>query len=131
MLWFLFEEIKKEKKYYQKKIENQQIPFHILRKLKNGEDFKYNDILLKSDEYTIDSPDPRSYAYSADTAYSEKIIPHIKHVDLLYHEATFLEGMKDRAIKTQHSTAKDAAKIAMKGEVKSLLLDISLQDIMK
>ena len=119
---FLFEEIKKERNIIKKKIENQQIPFHILRKLKNGEDFKYNDILLKSDEYTIDSPDPRSYAYCADTAYSEKIIPHIKHVDLLYHEATFLEGMKDRAIKTQHSTAKDAATIAMKGEVKKLII---------
>ena len=30
--------------------------------------------------------------------------------------------MKDRAIKTQHSTAKDAATIAMKGEVKKLII---------
>ena len=33
-------------------------------------------------------------------------------MDLLYHEATFLEDKRDRANKTLHSTALDAAKIA-------------------
>jgi ribonuclease Z len=41
---------------------------------------------------------------------------------LLYHEATFAESEKERAKITYHSTAREAAEIAQKAEVKRLLL---------
>ena len=41
---------------------------------------------------------------------------------MLYHETTFLEKHKDLALKTKHSTSKDAAKIAAKAKVKKLLI---------
>lgn len=63
-----------------------------------------------------------SYAYCSDTAYNESILPHIQGVDILYHESTFLEADKEKAIKTFHSTAKDAALIAQKAGIKKLLL---------
>jgi len=65
---------------------------------------------------------PRSYAYCTDTAYSEDIIPYIKGVDLLYHEATFLHNMAAAAREKLHSTAFEAATIAAKAEVKKLLI---------
>jgi ribonuclease Z len=40
----------------------------------------------------------------------------------LYHEATFLESEADKAQKTMHSTAKEAAKIAKLANVKNLIL---------
>ena len=43
-------------------------------------------------------------------------------MDLLYHEATFLEQMKERAKKTQHSTAKDAATIAKEADIDRLII---------
>ena len=43
-------------------------------------------------------------------------------MDLLYHEATFLEQMKERAKKTQHSTAKDAATMAKEANTKRLII---------
>ena len=46
----------------------------------------------------------------------------IKSVDLLYHEATFLDAHENLAKKTKHSTAKQAAKIAKLAEVKKLVL---------
>ena len=46
----------------------------------------------------------------------------IQGVDLLYHESTFLDDMKDRAKSTFHSTAKQAAKIGQLANVKSILL---------
>ncbi|HWY35296.1 MAG TPA: MBL fold metallo-hydrolase, partial [Nitrosopumilaceae archaeon] len=64
----------------------------------------------------------RSYAYCSDTCYFEEIIDQIKEVDLLYHEATFLNNMLERAKMTFHSTALQAATIAKKAEVKRLLL---------
>jgi len=65
---------------------------------------------------------PRSYAYCSDTAYSEEIIQHIRGVDLLYHEATFLHNMVAAAHEKLHSTALEAATIASKAEVKKLLI---------
>ena len=52
----------------------------------------------------------------------EAIVPLIKNVDVLYHESTFLEVHADLCAKTKHSTAKQAAKIAKKAEVGTLIL---------
>ena len=41
-------------------------------------------------------------------------------MDLLYHEATFLESMRDFATKTMHSTAIDAANMAKLANAKKL-----------
>jgi ribonuclease Z len=54
--------------------------------------------------------------------YDESIIPIIQKVDLLYHESTFLESESHLSEKTMHSTAKQAAAIAQKAQVKKLLL---------
>src|SRR6056297_3270479 len=55
---------------------------------------------------------PRSYAFCSDTAYFPSVVEFIKGVDLLYHEATFTEELRDWAERTRHSTAADAARIA-------------------
>ena len=64
----------------------------------------------------------RSYAYCSDTRYSEIVLELIKGVDLLYHESTFLDELSDRAAKTYHSTAKQAAEIAQKAQVGKLII---------
>jgi ribonuclease Z len=65
---------------------------------------------------------PRSYAYCSDTAVYEKIIPWIKGISLLYHEATFLDCDHTLAKQTSHSTALQAATIAQKADVDRLLI---------
>ncbi len=64
----------------------------------------------------------RSFAYCSDTAYKPDIIPLLKDIDLLYHEATFTEDKAENAIATKHSTAKQAAMIARDAGVKKLLI---------
>ena len=64
----------------------------------------------------------KSYAYCSDTAYCEKIIPQILNTTLLYHEATFLQQHTVLASKTMHSTTEQAATIAKKANVGTLLL---------
>jgi ribonuclease Z len=65
---------------------------------------------------------PRSYAYCSDTVFTETILPYIRGVDLLYHEATFLHDMAAVAHVKMHSTAFEAATIASKAGVKRLLI---------
>jgi ribonuclease Z len=65
---------------------------------------------------------PRSYAYCSDTAYDERIIPWIREVDLLYHEATFLHNMAGTSREKLHTTCREAAIIALKAQVKKLLI---------
>ena len=65
---------------------------------------------------------PRSYAYCSDTGYDEQIIPYVNRVGLLYHEATFMQNLAAVASDKLHSTAMEAAAIALKAQVKMLLI---------
>ena len=67
-------------------------------------------------------PATRSYAYCSDTAYTEGIIPYVQQVDLLYHEATFMQDMAEVAAEKLHSTTVEAATCALKSRVKKLLI---------
>jgi ribonuclease Z len=94
-----------------------------IKKLIQGEDILDNrGIEVKSDDVTLPPDRTRAYAFCSDTAYSESILPHIKDVDLLYHESTFLDAEVERATETYHSTAKQAATIAQKAGAKKLIL---------
>ena len=115
---FLFKEKKKERRLSKELITEYNIPVEMMPKLKKGED--WGD--LKNQELTLPAHKSRSYAFCSDTSYSESIVPLIQNVDLLYHESTFLNDMKDRAKSTFHSTAKQAANIALLANVDSLLL---------
>ncbi len=91
--------------------------------IKKGFDFIDEDgNVLANKDITLPPPKPRSYAFCSDTKYTETIINQIKEVDLLYHEATFLEDNTYLAKKTYHSTAKQAAVIAKKANVKKLII---------
>ena len=91
--------------------------------LKRGEDIVTEDGEVVSCERATYIPyDPRSYAYCADTQYSAKVAGLVEGVDLLFHESTFAESDKGLAKKTGHSTAKQAAKVALASGAKRLLL---------
>ncbi len=96
-----------------------------LTDLKKGEDIidvKTGTILYKNKDLTLPSRKSRSYAYCSDTQYYEQIIQQIQNVDVLYHEATFIQEDEMKAKETMHSTALHAAQIASKAEVKKLLI---------
>lgn len=90
---------------------------------KRGEDFIDEDGQVHyAEDYILAEKPVKSYAFCSDTAYFEPIIPHIADVTVLYHEATFTEDMADRAKATFHSTALQAATIAIKANASRLLL---------
>ena len=65
---------------------------------------------------------PRSYAYCSDTAPFPELSQWVQGVDLLYHEATFPQGMEEIAAKTCHSTTLQAAQLAKDAGVGKLLV---------
>lgn len=120
---FLFKEKEGDRKLNMEAIEKFNIDVCYFKKIKKGGDITLeNGEVISNTTLTFPGIPSKSYAYCSDTAYSEPILPLVKEVDLLYHETTFLENEVDLAIKTKHSTAKQAATIAMKANVKSLLL---------
>ena len=97
-------------------------PFHFAQ-LQEGKDISLGDgKTFTNSQLTLAPEVPKRYAFCSDTAYNEALVQRIKGVDVLYHESTFLEQHKELAVKTKHSTAKEAATIASKAGVKQLIL---------
>ena len=120
---FLFEEKPGLRRLDKEKIKNYNIPHYDFQNLKLGKDLVLEDgIVLKNETVTLDPNPIKRYAFCSDTAYNESIAPLIKEVDLLYHEATFLNAHENLALKTKHSTAEQAAKIAQLARVNRLVL---------
>jgi ribonuclease Z len=80
------------------------------------------ELIYKNQDLTLSPKKSRSYAYCSDTRYQECLISQIQNVDLLYHESTFLGKEAQRAAETFHSTAAQAAQIALQAGVHTLLL---------
>jgi ribonuclease Z len=119
---FLFKE-KPKKRRINKDVLPANTPLLDIIDLKNGKDIYNNGKLaLKYEDLTFPAKKSRSYAYCSDTRYTESILPLIQNVDLLYHESTFLDELKERAIETFHTTAKEAATIAKLANVGKLIL---------
>jgi ribonuclease Z len=78
--------------------------------------------VIPNTELTIDPVKPASFAFCSDTSYKPNIVPIIKNVDLLYHEATFLDDRQDLAKKTKHSTSIEAAQIAKDANAGQLVI---------
>lgn len=120
---FLISEKELPKKIVPEKIAEYNIPAGYLPLIKLGNDFKLpNGSLVSNAELTAAARKPLSYAYCSDTCYDESILNYIKDVDLLYHESTFMNDLAQRAKETFHSTASQAATIALKANVKKLML---------
>ena len=120
---FLFKQKKRLRKIIKDKVEALNIPIEQYPHLKRGEDYVAPDgKLYKNDELTVDSDQPKCYAYCSDTIYNEAYFEQIKNADTLYHEATFLHNMLDRANKTFHTTAWQAGQVALQTGAKNLLI---------
>lgn len=119
---FLFEE--KPRKF---KLIREMLPQSLtkdnLSELKEGQDIVDSDGTFWPNQKLATPPrKSRKYAYLSDTRYIEEDIESLFGTSLLYHEATFLSEMQDRAESTFHSTAAEAAKFAKRHQVQQLIL---------
>jgi ribonuclease Z len=118
---FIFTEKEKLRNISKEKLP-ENLPYELIKQLKEGKNIYFEDRLLTVEEYTTAPCPPRKYVYAADTAYNEAAIPCMTNADLLYHETTFLQQDAPKADATKHSTTTQAAEIALKANVKQLLI---------
>lgn len=120
---FRFEQVRAPRRVSPEKALQHGVPAAFFDRLKWGEDYRTKSgELILNDWVTEAAPKPKSYSYSADTCYDERIIEKVMGSDLLYHEATYLKDLEDRAAKRFHCTTHQAARIANKAGVGRLII---------
>lgn len=100
-----------------------QVPVREMQSIKAGADFVKPDGTVIANERLTRPADPSvSYAYCSDTVFSEAVARAVEGVDVLYHEATYLDAEREKAHMRFHSTAAEAARVAQLAGVKRLVL---------
>ena len=120
---FLFRERKNPRKLDPDRVKSYEIPASFYDALQKGSDYTTKKgTIIPNEEVTIPNATGRSYAYCADTIYDETLAEKVKSVDVIYHEATYLKDLEERAAARFHSTSTQAANIALKAGVGRLLI---------
>ncbi|MDF9829210.1 ribonuclease Z [Parabacteroides sp. PF5-6] len=120
---YLFAEKQKEAHIIREMTDFYRVPVSQMKNIKAGADFTTPDgTVVPNKRLTRPAEPAKTYAYCSDTAFAPEIVPLIKEIDLLYHEATFCEEDSARSRETNHSTARQAAEIARQAEVKCLMI---------
>lgn len=120
---FIFKEKSAGRKIDPEACRSNGIPRSYFQQLKKGADYtdKQGNI-IRNEAVTLCPPPDKVYAFCADTRYEPSILPFIQNSNLIYHESTFLKDNEERAFLRHHSTAEQAAKIALQAGVDKLLL---------
>jgi ribonuclease Z len=120
---FLFREKEKQKNIRKELVTQYNIPIKDIVKIKQGADYiTSSGKIIRNEELTLPPYKIRSFAYCSDTVCTEKIIPKIYGVSLLYFETTFMDKDKKLAKMTYHMTASQAATLAEKAHAERLLI---------
>ncbi len=120
---FLFREVKAPRKLVIEKLKQYNIPPVFYEALRWGKDYHSADgSIVNNEMVTMPSTKGKSYAYVTDTLYDESIAQNVQDVDLLYHEATYLNDLEEKAMKRFHCTTTQAATIAKHAGVHRLLI---------
>jgi len=118
---FIFQQKKRQRKLIKEKTD--QVPMAYYTALKKGMDVELpNGDILRSEDYTTEADAPRCYAYCSDTLFDESYFATIKDCDTLYHEATFMHDLLERAKETHHTTALQAGEVAKITGARKLLI---------
>ncbi len=91
-------------------------------KLHDGEPVEHDGRTVHPEE-VVGPPRPgRRLVYTGDTRPVDGVVEAARNADLLIHDGTFGEDHRERALKTAHSTAKEAGQVAADAGAKRLAL---------
>ena len=100
-----------------------EVPYTEYGKIKEGSDFtKPNGDIVPNEELVYTPETPFSFGYITDTLLRTDLAEAFEAVKVLYHEATYLHNLIDRAKRTFHSTAQEAAMFATQASVNQLII---------
>ena len=120
---FLFAEKARPNHIIRDMVDFYKVPVYELNRIKNGSDYVTPEgEVIANTRLTRPSDPPIKYAYCSDTIFRPEIVEQLSGVDLLFHEATFAESELARAKETYHTTAAQAARIALEAGVRQLVI---------
>ena len=120
---FLFAEKARPNHIIRDMVDFYKVPVYELNRIKNGSDYVTPEgEVIANTRLTRPSDPPRKYAYCSDTIFRPEIVEQLSGVDLLFHEATFADSELARAKETYHTTAAQAARIALEAGVRQLVI---------
>ena len=120
---FLFEEKEKPGTFYPEKAISLGIPkgklWHVLQQ---GEEIVVEGKSIKPSQVLGPTKLGKKIGVSGDTRPTKKLEVFFKNCDYLVFDSTYLDELKEKAIQTCHSTAKEAAVFAKNANVSNLIL---------
>lgn len=120
---YIFREKPKLRHINREMIDFYKVPVAMMHSIKEGADFVLPDGTVVANERLTTPAEPAySYAYCSDTVYNPLVAEAVKGVDVVYHEATYTDGDAEKARQRGHSTAGEAAKIALEAGAKKLII---------
>ena len=120
---YCFEENEKPGVFYPEKAKELGIPEgKMWQELQNGNSVEVDGVKIDSSQVTGDKRPGKKIGISGDTRPTEKLQNFFTNSDYLSFDCTFSFDLKDRAIETNHGTAKEAAELAKNANVKNLIL---------
>ncbi len=120
---YLFRELVPDRNMIREKIAEYGLTIEEIATARRGGDIvRDTGEVIPCAEVTAEPRHPATYAFCSDTGRFSKLASWIRGVDLLYHEATFGDDHDPLALKTGHSTARQAAAVALEAGVRRLLL---------
>jgi ribonuclease Z len=120
---YRFEEKDKPGRFNLEKAKSLQIPEGKLwNKLQNGEQIEINGKIITPDQVLGEKRHGKKIGISGDTMPTEELEKFFEGCDYLVFDSTFLDELKEKALETHHSTAKQAATLGKNAKVKNLIL---------
>jgi len=120
---FLLEEKEKPGTFYPEKAISLDIPKgELWHKLRQGEEVVVDGKSIKPAEVMVPNVPRKKIGISGDTRPTKKLEVFFKNCDYLVFDSTFSDEMKEKAIQSLHSTAKEAATFAKNSNVSNLIL---------
>ena len=120
---YKFEEKDKPGRFNLEKAKELGIPEgHLWNKLQNGEEIEIDGKVLRPDQVLGEKRPGKKIGISGDTMPTRELEKFFESCDYLVFDSTFLDEIKEKAMETCHSTAKQAALLAKNANVKNLIL---------
>lgn len=120
---YLFEENDLPGRFFPEKAKELKIPEgRLWHELQTGNEITIENKTIRPEEVMGEKRPGKKIGISGDTRPSNQLEKFFNNCDYLIFDSTFLDELKEKAIETFHSTAKEAAELAKKASVKNLIL---------
>ena len=120
---YVFEEKEKPGRFYPDKATMLGIPKgRLWSKLQNGTSVMINGRTIYPKDVMGEKRPGKKIGISGDTRPTQKLQDFFLDCDYLVFDSTFTDKLKEKALETFHSTAKEAAELAKKANVTNLIL---------